>query len=252
MRDLESELGFVLAKNFKEQVDGITPAIFKRCITPGSSAVQFVEGYRKSQDFRTKILDSMPSGFHRHLLSKCVDEFSAKLGYILFDLTLSDLQKKVKEKDWNRVAGKNDADAHLTVDHKPHLEKFPVHPEYSKMLNSDKSYKGHKLEENGISAKMVHEINGYHDESGDWVSTPQTEGLFMSKPYHKKIESATKSWVKNPILGWATMATKGLFNAGGIGDLAEDVTAHEHEGVPLTVHKFAHDHQMISKKHSPL
>lgn len=243
MRDLQVELGADLSKSFQEQVDGITPQIFRRCMEPGSSALEFVEKYNASRDYRTAALDSLPSGFHRSLLMKSVDEFSGKLGYILSDLTLSDLQKKVKTKDWNRVSGKHDPDASLIVDHKPHVDKFPVHADYGKMLNADLIHPNHKLEENGISAKMVHEVQ---DDA-----YPHDQNLYMSKPYHKKIESATKSWVKNPILGWATMATKAMFNAGKIGHLAEDVTAHEHEGIPLTVHKFAHDHQMVAKKNSP-
>jgi hypothetical protein len=86
----------------------------------------------------------------------------------------------------------------------------------------------------GISAKMVHAI----PRSG----VPGDEEKFMAKPYHKKIETRTKGWVKKPIMGWATMATKALFNAGKIGHLAEDVAVHEHEGTPLTVHKFAEGH----------
>ena len=104
------------------------------------------------------------------------------------------------------------------------------------MLKSGLEFEGHKLDENGISAKMVHEIE---DDA-----SPHDPNIYMAKPYHKKIESGTKSWVKHPILGWATMATKALFNAGKIGHLCEDVSAHEHEGVPLTVHKFAHGHVM--------
>jgi hypothetical protein len=42
------------------------------------------------------------------------------------------------------------------------------------------------------------------------------------------------------------MATKALFNAGGIGNLAEDVSVHEHNGVPMTVHSFAEGYEPIA------
>jgi len=232
LRDLQSEIGPDLSKSFQNRINGMTPAIFWR-VMDGKTPLQFAEEYNASSSFRQQKLAELPSNFHRTLLAKSVGEFSVQVGYILSDLTMHDLEKKVRTKDWNRVANKNDADAHLTVDHKQHLEKFPAPPDYTKILSSDTVHKPHKLDENGISAKMVHQ-SGEND-------------IYMAKPYHKKIESATKRWVKNPILGWATMATKALFDAGGIGHLSEDVSTHEHDGVPLTVRKFAPDHKSIGQ-----
>jgi hypothetical protein len=88
---------------------------------------------------------------------------------------------------------------------------------------------------NGITAKMVHEVPEGKAADGSLIGN----AIIMAKPYHRKIESVTKSWVKHPITGWATITTKALFNAANAGHLAEDVYAHEHQGVPLTVHKFA-------------
>lgn len=194
--------------------------------------LEFIEKYNNDTIYRKSLLDSQPSEFHKQLLKQAVTELSRKSSFILQNLTLHDLEKAVKPKDWNRITKKSNPEAELTVDSKPHMTQFPVHSDYAKILNDPKEHTPHKLDENGISAKMVH-------APGD--------STFMAKPYHKNIESATKSWVKHPILGWATMATKALFNAGNIGHLAEDVSAHEHEGVPLTVHKIAKDHYSQSQ-----
>jgi GNAT superfamily N-acetyltransferase len=157
-----------------------------------------------------------------------------------------ELNKAVDNKDWSKIANKHFEDGALTVNHKGHIEQSSVDPSYNHLLSAPQKFKGHKLSGGGISAKMVHHMNGYYDEGGDFVSTPQKTNTFMTKPYHRIPESHTKSWVDKPILGWATMTTKNLFNAGGIGHLAEDVHTHEHEGVPVTVHKFAKGYSPVA------
>lgn len=198
--------------------------------------LEFVQKYLTDKSFVNQVNASIKSNFQRDLLKKQVGEFASRLGKDLQNLAISDLSKAVKAKDWSRITKKVDPDAGLLVDHKPHITQFPVHGEYSKMLAHPDKMAAHKDDNiEGIAAKMLHAI----------PRPPSEQTLFMAKPYHKKLESHTRDWVKKPITGWATMATKALFNAGNIGHLAEDVSAHEHEGTPLTVHKFAEDHKPI-------
>jgi hypothetical protein len=242
MQSLEQELGPDGRAAFQQLVVRHVPFLMAKQYAPVEAGLTFLTKYLSTPGYRDFVLNEQPSNFHRQLLTKSVNEFGLWAAEALKNLTLNDvtLRKDVAKKDWNRVASKHNPDAELTVPAKPHLTQSPVHPEHAKMLkNPNVTFEGHKLDENGISAKMVHEIEG--DDA------PHEPSIYMAKPYHKKIESGTKSWVKAPILGWATMATKALFNAGDMGDRCEDVSAHEHEGVPLTVHKFAHDYQMISK-----
>jgi phosphoinositide 3-/4-kinase-like protein len=241
VRLLEEEHGSVTSRAFYRMIKANTPFIIAKS-APEDKILEFAERYLTDASFKAQALTSLNSNFHRNLMEKSMQEFVRFTSTLLKNLTLADLVeplvKAVDQKDWTRVAKQHNPDAPLVSDHAPHLTDFPVHPEYNQMLKDPKKFKAHPLDENGISAKMVHAPSGYTDEKGDFVSRISAP-IFMAKPYHKKIESATKSWVKNPILGWSTMATKALFNAGKIGHLAEDVSAHEHEGVPLTVHKFA-------------
>jgi hypothetical protein len=239
MDTLEAELGPEGRQAFGQLVAKHVPFIISQQFAPDHMGLHFLKKYLTVPGYRKDVLEGLPSNFHRQLLEKQVQEFGQWASVTLQNLTLHDLNKAVAPKDWKRVSNKHNPESELTVDSKPHLTQFPVHPEHLKMLNSEMVFPQHKLEENGIFAKMVHEI-----EDTEYPHTPTT---YMAKPYHKKIESATKSWVKHPILGWATMATKALFNAGDIGHLCEDVSTHEHEGVPLTVHKFAHGHEMGAK-----
>jgi len=136
----------------------------------------------------------------------------------------SDLEKAVQPKDINRLKTKTNTSAPDLVDHAPFEASDPASENYKAMLNDPKQFKGEGIRQfGGISAKMVHKVG---DET------------YMSKPYHKKIESATRSWCKHPVLGWASMATKHMFHAAGMGDNVEDVSVHTHQGVPMTVHKF--------------
>lgn len=228
---LTKELGPTACKAFWTVVKSNTPSALRNAYTgPEEKILHFANRYLSDNSFRSEVQSSLPSNFHKKMLDESMVRFTKFTESFAKTMSMSDLEqlsKSVDEKDWNRVAKKHEEDASLIVDHKHHAKQFPVHAEYAQMLKAPIKYERHKLDNNGISAKMVHEIDSGHGED-----------IFMAKPYHKKIEYATKSWVKKPILGWAAMATKALFNAGKIGHLAEDVSVHEHEGIPLTVHKF--------------
>jgi hypothetical protein len=154
---------------------------------------------------------------------------------------IESLKKSLDTKDWSKISKRHSQDAAKIVDHAPHKETSQVPQAYKDILSSNEKQKGLRGMEapHGITSKMVHK-----------VPTPEGHDTYMTKTYHRNPESATKSWVKAPILGWATMATKSLFNAAGIGHMAEDVHTHEHEGVPTTVHKFAKDFENIASNHA--
>lgn len=133
-----------------------------------------------------------------------------------------DLEKAAHPNELRKLKNKTDPKAPDLVDTANHAQQTPD-PNYVNFLNHPKVQRGLTNIE-GISAKMVHKVG---------------DDTFMAKPYHKKVESATKGMNPLPISGWSTMATKNLFHAAGIGHLCEDVSFHEHSGIPMTVHKFA-------------
>ena len=139
-----------------------------------------------------------------------------------------DLKKAAHPNELRKLKNKTDPKAPALVDTTIHAQQTPD-PNYVNFLNHPKIQRGLTNIE-GISAKMVHKVG---------------DDTFMAKPYHKKVESATKGMNPLPISGWSTMATKNLFYAAGIGHLCEDVSFHEHSGIPMTVHKFAHDAESI-------
>jgi hypothetical protein len=227
---IKTELGQDAVDALRKKLSDNVPFVIRK-FSVDTSELEFVEKYLTVPEYRREKLASMSSNFHRTLLDKSVREYAHFAGDLISDMTLGDLSKAIEKKDWSKLVNKTDEDAPLAVDYKPHIQQFPVHSKYtSQILESSAKIPNHNYAEAGTGSKIVHE-------------TPD-KYLFMTKPYHKKIESKTRSWVKHPITGWATMATKALFNAGKIGHLAEDVSAHEHEGVPVTVHKFAQNHHM--------
>ena len=235
---LQEELGPTACKVFWKIVKSNTPLFLQNAYSgPEDKILQFVERCSKDQKFKEEVMAKLPSNFHRSMFEKSMVEFGIFASKLIKNLSVKDLapeilEKAPKAKDWTRITNKHDSDASLLVDHKPHAIDHPAPQEYVNMMNNKNlKWEHHKLDQNGISAKMVHEID---DGTG--------QDLYMTKPYHKKMESGTRNWVKNPILGWATMATKGLFHAAGLKNNIEDVSVHEHEGVPLTVHKFAPGH----------
>ncbi len=234
-----------LAKEFFNKLSGIANTYLKEKDDPEHTVKQY-EKYVTDPKFKEEVKKRAPSEFHRTLIENEVNTSWGKIAGSLKSFSKAELSKAVQEKDMNRIKRAHNKDADLTVDHKPHLEQFPAPVEYDRMLKDPAKFKSVSKDSvtSGISAKMVHNATGYSDGDG-WVSYAKHKTL-MSKPYHKKIESKTRSWVKHPILGWASMATKALFNAGKIGHLAEDVSVHEHDGVPMTVHSFAPDYQDVA------
>jgi hypothetical protein len=231
-----------LAKDLISEVMGIaTPYISERP-DHEHTALRY-ERFMKDPDFANSIKKKLPSEWHKqHVTTEAKAAYRHMLKK-LSSISKHELSKAVTEKDWNRIGKANNSDAQLLVGHSAHMKDFPVNKKYEKLLKDPKQIKGlGRNMTSGISAKMVHAI----PKSG----VPGDEDKFMAKPYHKKIESATKGWVKKPIMGWATIATKALFNAGKIGHLAEDVAVHEHEGTPLTVHKFAQGYQDMTSSSS--
>ena len=228
---------------------GDTTKIYLKHDKPEKSLLSY-ESYLTDPVFKKKALEESPSNFHRHLMDSEIKSAWKKVAKAIKNLSLKDLGKSkdldksesltktVEDKDWNRIKRSHSKDASLHVDHKEHLINNPAPADYKQIFTHpvDIESKSSGDITSGISAKMVHDTDfPNHDQN-----------TYMSKPYHKKIESATKTWVKKPILGWATMATKALFNAGNIGHLAEDVSVHEHEGIPMTVHKFAEHHSDLT------
>jgi hypothetical protein len=134
------------------------------------------------------------------------------------------LVKAAHPSDLKKMVNKTNHDAKEIVDAAPHAVHAPDQ-EYVNFLNDPKVQKGLGSKDvGGISAKMVHKVG---DET------------YMAKPYYKKVESAARAINPHPISGWASIATKNLYNAANIGHLCEDVSFHEHNGIPMTVHKFA-------------
>lgn len=160
----------------------------------------------------------------------------------LYYLSSQDLNKMaIDPKDFQeKIEPHIDDNGKNIVNHKDQMQQFPAHPEYSKMLKDPNRFKASPIVE-GIAAKMVHIKNGYTDEDGDFVhyGNEKNKHTFMTKPYHPVNDDADLT--RFPLHGWATIATKALFNAGKIGHLCEDVGIHEHENKPVTVHKFNND-----------
>lgn len=152
-------------------------------------------------------------------------------------------RKSVRGEDWNRLVRAHVPENEGIVDSSYHTSRAPRTPAtFSAVVHHEKPIKTIKAPESGIAQKLVYE----HPGGGAGQFAPgQAAPTVMVKPYHKKLESHTKGYVNAPITGWATLATKRLFDAGGIGHLAENVHAAEHGGIPVTVHEFANDHEPI-------
>lgn len=139
------------------------------------------------------------------------------------------LRKTIGKNDWKKIVSRHVPSSASIVDHQFHTSNGTGNKTLNDVINHSKVIKPRKKESTeGISQKLIFD----HPHL-----TLQHAAPVMIKPYHKKLEN--RAWTTIPVTGWATMATKGLFNAGGIGHLAEDVTAGEHKGIPLTVHKLA-------------
>lgn len=156
------------------------------------------------------------------------------------------LLKAVDERAWNRIVkNHNKAVREDVVDSHAHINYFhqnqPAHPEYKMdVLEHPKSRKSDSSRGLGAAPKMIHTVSG-----------PDSETKYMAKPYHAPIEKWASSWTKHPIKGWASLTTKKLFDAAGMSDLAEDISAHVHKGVPIIVSKFHPGAQESYEGHEP-
>ena len=211
-------------------VGGIDP--FVRGELLGKNSIEVLENLQKG--YLGKLEPLTKSETLKTVFSLKVKEDYGKIVSALLNATDVDLSKAVKDSDWNKILRSHDESQPHWVDPSTHLIENPAPKTYQDFLSSPVQNKG-VPSPGGISAKMIHSVK----DSGNNTDT------YMAKPYFKAIESHSKGWIKHPILGWATMATKGLFNAGGIGHLAEDVSTATHQGVPLTVHKFSPDFEGV-------
>jgi len=125
------------------------------------------------------------------------------------------------------------------VSHEEHASRYPAPKGYQEMLEDSDAYRSHHSRYGGISGKVIHKVPV---SSEDW----KAHNIIMSKPYHREPESATRTWVKHPITGWATMASRSLFDSAGLGSSVEDVSVHEAHGVPVTVHRFAQGYETVA------
>lgn len=151
----------------------------------------------------------------------------------------------VNPSDWEQIQRSHDDTAGKVVEHQEHIENYRPADHYINMLSEEGIHSAQPFSglHAGIGTKLIHDVPISEDEPDQTVRT-------MTKPYHAKIEPTSRSWVKSPIRGWATMATKALYNAGSIGHLAEDVAVHEHDGIPITVHTFASDFDTVQDLHT--
>jgi hypothetical protein len=239
---IKSEFGENSLKEFVSETS--IPKILQK---QTNDPLSFVFNYVNNPEFKKNILNAQKENLHKIMIEEAVKKVAGELAFKLQNLIPSDLNKSVEPKAWKKMTSKIDTKAPDTVDHSMHLQQFPAPQEYKSIHLDPAEHKNEQtLSQQGIAAKNVHLYRGYTDEGGSFVSTPQSESTFMSKPYHKKLETATRSFMKAPISGWSTMATKALYNAGGIGHLAEDVSMHEKDGHPFTIHKFAPNHHEVT------
>lgn len=146
-------------------------------------------------------------------------------------------------KDWKRIEDNQDIAHQEVVDHSHHLTSHPAPEHYAQFLNSPELLKSQKDPMKGKSTKMIHQIpTDEQDPSGTQEPVKQT---IMTKPYHQNLYSGTRSWVKHPIQGWATMTSKSVYDAAGLNNNIEQVATHEHNGIPVTVHSFSPNYKTI-------
>lgn len=239
-----------LVESIVQNCDSLVSQYCRDSVGPSSEqqAIMIFNALTK-QTSKDQLLSRAPELLRRSIDQKLKSSWQT----IANHASVQDLQKMaVSPKTWSKMVNRHDPAGADLVNHKPHLQSDPAPEQYRSMLDSPESHKPVKGLRNGVSAKMIHAVpKGKTTLTGDTEADRATD-FVMAKPYHKKIESCTRSWCKHPILGWATMATKHLFDAGGIGHLCEDVTAHEHQGIPMTVHRFKPSMQEVSESHDDL
>jgi hypothetical protein len=94
--------------------------------------------------------------------------------------------------------------------------------------------------------------NSAHFDNNDLPEKEEGDDVNITtiKPYYQNIIPSTRDWVQFPIQGWATMASKAIFNAAELGGISEDVYTDTHQDTPITVHKLApgYDSVFAAKK----
>lgn len=203
----------------------------------GKVDLEKIESFIRNPDSINHLSKGEPK-FYQDFIKEKYLLTAKKLVEDLYYFSAQDLSKAIHPDDFKEsIEPHIDDNGKAIVDHKDQMEQMPAHPEYLKMLKDPYKFGSIPFDE-GISAKMIHKKHGYTDKSGDFVSygNPEQHSTFMTKPYHPLNDDAELT--RFPLHGWATMATKSLFNAGNIGHLAEDVGVHEINNRPVTVHKF--------------
>lgn len=137
----------------------------------------------------------------------------------------------VSSKEWDKI--KNSHSDEPSIVHRDAISGAPEH--IRSHLSNPTTYK--TIPSNmGASKKMIHQIG---------------DDTIMVKPYNPKIQSHSRTWIKNPIQGWSTMTSKALYDAAGIGDHSEEVYADMHNDVPITLHRFSKGFTPIGHYNGP-
>jgi hypothetical protein len=150
------------------------------------------------------------------------------------------LQKAFSQADWANIKRGHNEEGIASVDHSFHMKKpddglaMPkveaTHSGWEDIANSPGvKRQNHDLDDNGASPKMIHGTK---------------HGTYMTKPYHQARDDEG-DYNPHDVRGWATMATKALYDDTGLGHMIEDVHTNEHKGIPVTVHKFAEGFEPI-------
>lgn len=205
----------------------------------GEETLAYFHTYMTDPANRARIQKRVPVSY-RPVIDHMIKRSWRKMLRVAAGLTPRDFEEPVSKaidpKSFNRVLRSHVPSSGAVADHTGHMEVSEPSHLWQAAINDPKKMK--PLKAPGISAKLA---------VSPTSPTGEKLGTVMVKPYHKKLESHTKGYVTLPITGWSTMATKGLYNAGGIGHLAEDVRTGEHQGVPLTVHHFAEGYEPVSE-----
>ena len=201
-------------------------------------AVIYFHSYMVDYKNRDRIQKSLGSDFLIKLADKEIKKSWKQIVSFALNLSKNDivdpsLSKKVSADDWDQIKSSHDED-HM-VDHTHHTDNSKVPDAYSEMLKSPNTNMGVNAGEEGVSPKMMHKIG---------------KDIFMTKAYHKIPEDGTQTMNPFNMAGWASMAMRGLYDAGAIGHLCEEVHASEHKGVPITVHRFEPESLTVGQQDS--
>jgi hypothetical protein len=141
----------------------------------------------------------------------------------------SELSKAVDPSHFASIVKASDPAGANLVDHIPHLSSHPVSIQPSvDAYRSQVVHSDHRVGKQstsglgkGITKKVIFAAK---------VADKQQK--YMVKPYHEKVISRVKGWMKFPIQGWAEMTHQALYHAAGIGHLHQKVHVDEHDMGP--------------------